>query len=154
MDMSSIVPAPNTKPAVSPVLIVLLLFIIIGLGLIAGGWVWLKHTRQFITHSSMATGRLVDYVVDNNDDGTFYKPVVRFTTVDGQEIEYHSSTGSTFKPQRIGTEVRIHYDPANPQHAAIDSVLDVWFGPIILIVIGAFFIAIPTTILVVTRGKL
>lgn len=137
-----------------PIILVLLLFIVIGIGLIIGGWIMLQHTREFIDHSVLTTGRIVDYIVDRDDDGTFYKPVVQFTTADGKEVEYQSSSGATYKTQPVGSSVRIHYDPANPQHAAIDSFLDIWFAPVILFVIGVFFIGIPATILIMTRGRL
>jgi hypothetical protein len=153
MDTPAMTPVPEAKPPVNVFLLVMLLFIVIGVGLILGGWMYLKHTRQFIAHSLVATGRIVDYIADSDDEGTFYKPVVQFTTADGRQIEYHAGSGASFKTKPIGSEVSIHYDPANPEHALIASFLDLWFVPVILFIIGAFFIGIPATILIVVRGK-
>ena len=154
MDMSATAPVLETKPPVNAVLLVMLLFIAIGVGLIVGGWVYLKHTRDFMRHALVATGKIVDYITDSDDEGTFYKPVVHFATADGRQIEYQAHSGASYRTQPIGSEVTIHYDPTHPEHAVIESFLDLWFVPVILFILGVFFIGIPATILSIVRGKL
>jgi Protein of unknown function (DUF3592) len=55
----------------------------------------------------------------------YYTPVVRFTTSEGREIEFHGSGGSGTAFAQ-GERVTVIYDPANPIHARIASFLDLW----------------------------
>jgi hypothetical protein len=48
----------------------------------------------------------------------------RFTTADGQVIESVSAFSSIPRPPESGTEIKIVYDPADPQHTAERA--DVW----------------------------
>lgn len=54
-----------------------------------------------------------------------YAPVVRFTTADGREIEFHGRGGSD-RGFTHGDRVTVVYDPANPIRARIVSFLDLW----------------------------
>jgi Protein of unknown function (DUF3592) len=54
-----------------------------------------------------------------------YAPVVRFTTGEGREIEFHGSGGSGASFAQ-GDRVTVIYDPADPIRARIVSFLDLW----------------------------
>jgi len=54
-----------------------------------------------------------------------YAPVVRFTTNEGREIEFHGRGGSDTS-FAAGERVAVIYDPANPIRARIVSFLDLW----------------------------
>jgi hypothetical protein len=54
-----------------------------------------------------------------------YAPVVRFTTGDGREIEFHGRGGSD-RDLAEGDRVTVIYDPANPIRASIVSFIDLW----------------------------
>ncbi len=54
-----------------------------------------------------------------------YAPIVRFTTGDGREIEFHGRGGSD-RGVAQGDRVTVVYDPANPIRARIVSFLDLW----------------------------
>lgn len=54
-----------------------------------------------------------------------YAPVVRFTTNDGREIEFHGRAGSDTSLAE-GDRVTVIYDPANPIRAYIATFLDFW----------------------------
>jgi hypothetical protein len=54
-----------------------------------------------------------------------YAPVVRFTTSNGREIEFHGRGGSD-TAFAAGDRVTVIYDPANPIRARIVSFLDLW----------------------------
>jgi hypothetical protein len=54
-----------------------------------------------------------------------YAPVVRFTTNQGREIEFHGRGGSE-TPFAEGDRVTVIYDPANPIRASIATFLDLW----------------------------
>ena len=63
--------------------------------------------------------------VRRNVERVSYAPVVRFTTSNGREIEFHGRGGSDTSLAE-GERVMVIYDPANPIHARILSFLDLW----------------------------
>ena len=65
-----------------------------------------------------------------------YAPVVRFTTGEGREIEFHGRGGSETALAE-GDRVTVIYDPANPIRARIVSFLDFWLPSV-----AAFGVAI------------
>jgi Protein of unknown function (DUF3592) len=71
-----------------------------------------------------------------NVERVSYAPVVRFTTGDGREIEFHGRGGSD-RGFAQGDRVTVIYDPANPIHARIVSFLDLW-----LPTVAAFGVAV------------
>ena len=54
-----------------------------------------------------------------------YAPVVRFTTNEGREIEFHGRGGSETSLAE-GDRVTVIYDPTNPIRASIATFLDFW----------------------------
>jgi hypothetical protein len=56
---------------------------------------------------------------------TSYAPIVRFTTVEGREIEFFGRGGSG-TDYREGDVVTVTYDPARPINAHIVSFVDLW----------------------------
>jgi len=60
-----------------------------------------------------------------NVERVSYAPVVRFTTSDGRDIEFHGRGGSETAFGQ-GDRVTVIYDPANPIRARIVSFLDLW----------------------------
>lgn len=54
-----------------------------------------------------------------------YAPVVRFTTSEGREIEFHGRGGSESSLAE-GDRVTVVYDPSNPIRASLATFFDVW----------------------------
>jgi len=108
--------------------------------------------NNYIKYNNMVstTGQLLYYEpvkgVDANSNGSF--PVVKFKTRDGQEITFMSNVGEGpqignrmwmyFKAKNPAVKVR--YNPNNPKDAEIDSFLDLYFGPILLLFFSVVFI--------------
>jgi hypothetical protein len=117
--------------------------------IIAGALV--LHTRTFLAESEVATGTVVELVArqscsrDDDDRVTtcswVYAPRVRFTTGDGREIEFVSSTASSPPSYAEGDAVQVLYRPDRPADARIDSYADLWLAPTIVGGIGVFFAA-------------
>ncbi len=55
------------------------------------------------------------------------KPVVRFPVSATRSITVVGGTGSTPPAYDIGQQLRVFYEPANPQNAVIDTYLERWF---------------------------
>jgi hypothetical protein len=73
-----------------------------------------------------------------NVERVSYAPVVRFTTGDGREIEFHGRGGSD-RGLTPGDRVTVVYDPANPIRASIVSFLDLWLPPVVAFGVAILF---------------
>jgi hypothetical protein len=58
-----------------------------------------------------------------NDSGGTYHPVLRFRTVEGQDMETESDVATYPAPARKGAQVIVIYDPQTPTLARIDSMI-------------------------------
>ena len=67
-----------------------------------------------------------------------YAPVVRFTTGDGRDIEFHGRGGSDTALAQ-GDRVTVIYDPANPIRARIVSFLDLWLPAAVAFAVASLF---------------
>jgi Protein of unknown function (DUF3592) len=67
-----------------------------------------------------------------------YAPVVRFTTGEGREIEFHGRGGSETAFAE-GDRVTVVYDPANPIRARIVSFLDLWLPSVVAFGVAILF---------------
>jgi len=76
----------------------------------------------------------------------FVVPIVQFQTVTGQPIVVEGKVDNSTILQNLcesGEQVEVIYDPNNPEHAVINTFAELWFGPLLLWVVGAGFIFIP-----------
>ena len=67
-----------------------------------------------------------------------YAPVVRFTTQDGREIEFHGRGGSGTDFAE-GDTVTVVYDRSNPSRARIVSFLDLWLPAAVAFAVVVLF---------------
>ncbi len=115
------------------------LFTVIGVAALGGGGYWLVHTRTFIASASIAEGEVLELIASRSDDSYTYRPRVRFTTADGQTIEFVASSGSNPPAYDVGERVRVYYDAQTPQRAMVDGFFSLWGGPAIFGGIGLVF---------------
>jgi hypothetical protein len=119
-----------------------LIFLVIGIGLL-GGAIYLAHdTRQFVATASIANGEVIDLIESrDSDDDPVYRPRVRFQTPDGVVREFTSTVGSNPAGFYVGEGVDVMYDPRQPSDARIDTLFQLWFAPMLLAVMGTVFTA-------------
>lgn len=87
---------------------------VFGLGLLAWG-IWdLRSVRKLRARGIRVPGVVVGSEMVENLE----RPVFRFTTIDGQEVEVTSAYGQA-KPLKPGDRVTVRYDPENVQNAHI-----------------------------------
>ena len=67
-----------------------------------------------------------------------YVPVVRFTTNEGREIDFHGRGGSETGHAK-GDRVHVIYDPARPINARILSFLDLWLPAAVAWAVAVIF---------------
>lgn len=106
------------------------------------------RTTSFLHGAASATGTVVSLQgrskCSSNSDheqycSTVYAPHVRFTTPDGREVDYYSTSATSPPVFHEGQRVEIRYDPDDPTRARIYSFTDLWLAPIIVGGIGVIF---------------
>jgi hypothetical protein len=122
-------------------------FIVVGVFLLVGGYFSYKHTRHFIANSTIASGKVIDLVLQTKSDsdsprtnrGT-YHPVIRYETESREAIEFVSHTGSNPPSNRRGDRVTVRYDPNDPYKARVDSFISLWLSSLIPSGLGILFL--------------
>lgn len=95
----------------------------------------IRRTSSIVTEEiTLATGHKVRRDVERSS----YAPVVRFTTQEGREIEFHGrgGSGTSFSP---GDKVTIIHDRTNPSRARIMSFLDLWLPAVVAFAVAVIF---------------
>jgi hypothetical protein len=112
-------------------------------------------TRRFLASTSAADGVVVkvDEVTTSRKQETTsrYYPVVRFVTGSGQVVRYRDHSGANPPAYRVGDQVRVLYDPANPQRARLDTWASLWLKAVILLIIGVPLLIFTAGILLFAR---
>lgn len=119
-------------------------FIGIGVLLLAGAGFAAWSELEFRRIAAETDGRVVRMLAETSRDSdgrrsTTYRPVFAFTLPDGREVQVEGSVASSPPCCSVGEAVRVRYDPARPQRAAMVGFLDSWLLTLILGGIGAAF---------------
>jgi len=110
-----------------------LCFGIAAVGLI-GGAVWAYFKQQRTMESRIATtGTVVELITQVTQRSSILCPVVEFTIPSGEKIRFTSDFGSRPAGHKIGQSVNVRYEAADPQKAEIESTMNRWLAPLILV---------------------
>ncbi|MBI5508352.1 MAG: DUF3592 domain-containing protein [Deltaproteobacteria bacterium] len=110
-----------------------------GVALIVPALVLAWNTQSFRSAASRAGGVVV--AGDGSHEAS-PRPVVRFSLPNGDEVQIVGDVRSTPPAYEVGEKVDVLYDPAAPRQARIDSILEMWFIPLLLGALGLVFAAI------------
>ena len=106
-------------------------------GLLGGAlWAYFKQQRQMESRVA-AVGTVVELTTQVTARGSIICPVVEFTASSGEKIRFTSEFGSRPAGHRIGQSVNVRYDAVDPQKAEIESTMNLWLIPLILVFMGA-----------------
>jgi Protein of unknown function (DUF3592) len=123
-----------------------------GLMLLGASLLWVS-TRNFVAGAQTLQGTVVELIANRDSDGdTTYKPVVRFSSPDGQEVTYTESFSGNPAPYDLGESVEVLYSPGHSRKARIKGFVSLWLGPVILAGIGLVFTAIGVGIFLARHG--
>ena len=119
------------------------IFFIIGAGLLVGDFYMIKSTTTFLSDSDKAEGVVVNLVSSRSSNGnTMYSPEVSFTDASNKNITFTSSISSSAPGYTVGEKVAVLYDKNNSQSAKINTFFQLWFGVMIMSILGAVFFLI------------
>ncbi len=90
-------------------------------------------TTGTVVHVQNQATRGTPYV---NMSGSVYFPTVRFTTADGQSVEFTPRIGSNLDPHTVGHQVPVLYQPNDPTSARINTFALRRMGPGCFLTVG------------------
>jgi hypothetical protein len=93
------------------------LIVVLGAAMLASQFRFRR--RADITQGTITALRGVATGGSELGTGLVYRPTVRFTTADGQDVEVESRTGTNPAPGQVGNVVTVRYDPADPHRFSI-----------------------------------
>ena len=124
------------------------LFLGIGILLLVLTPVMVVRTAQFLAGAERTDGTVVDLSRSKDSEGSVtFSPVVSFTTAEGRTVEFVSSSGSSSPSHSEGDRVEVLYDPDDPNDARLSGFLDLWFGSLVVGVLGAAFTVFSAVVL-------
>ena len=120
-------------------LVVGLMFFLLGLALVLSAGVVFFRQRKARASAVRGSGVVVDLVRRQGRRGWLYHPVVEFETTSGRRARFEEAVGSNPAGYSTGQQVKVLYQPDDPEKAEIDSFTSLYFYPGCLLVIGAGF---------------
>lgn len=114
--------------------------LLVGLGMLWGAWGLSQSTLKFKAGGVATEGTVIDFETERSTtDGkskTMYKPVVEYTTTDGNTLTFTTSSSTSSPSYDRGEKVKVLYSKITPERARLDSFMENWFGPLILGCLG------------------
>jgi flagellar biosynthesis/type III secretory pathway M-ring protein FliF/YscJ len=136
----------------------LLILLMVGALLLYAGNRARELTLSDLGNMVSAKGVVVDVTAsrDTEDDGLVYSPVIEFQpeTASAPVRFEQSIRQSENLAAKRGDTVEVLYDPENPQNARVNSFVDLWVLPIVLIGSGAIVLLIALGVLLRTVVRL
>jgi hypothetical protein len=108
--------------------------LVLGLALASAGIAG-QHRSRRLARATGVSGTIVDYEdrFTGRSGATF--PVVDFRTLNGKTMRVTMRQGRLFTYPRVGSHVKVIYDPAKPDVAYIDSA-GFRYGSSVFVVVG------------------
>lgn len=94
------------------------------------------QTLNFTQNAQTTTGTVVRYYESQEGGRTAYRPVVRFTTSNGDIVSTTEQLPSSSKRFDIGAQVPVQYPFGQPMKARVATFTDFWLGATIAAAIG------------------
>lgn len=127
------------------------LMALVGLSFLLWAGVWYRQTQNFVRHSIVTRGIVVDLGRSQSDDA--YAAVVEFVSKDGVTREFVSAVRSNPPQYAVGDEVEVFYLESSPHRAKIKSFSSLWGGPLMSAGMGGILFLVPAGMLAVQLAK-
>ena len=108
--------------------------LVVGLALASGGIAGQLRSRR-LGRATGVSGTIVDYEDRFTGRSGASFPVVDFRTVNGRTMRVTMRQGRLFTYPRVGSQVKVIYDPAKPDVAYIDSA-GYRYGSSVVVIVG------------------
>jgi uncharacterized protein DUF3592 len=119
-------------------------FLVVGLGLLAGAFISAYRTQSFLRTCVTVQGRIAGFkpVHSVRNNRTTYAPVFRFNVPGTHFATVVSHTSSNPPAFKVGEWVTVRYPAGHPERAVIDSFGQLWLMDWALGSFGALFFAV------------
>ncbi|MBR0671854.1 DUF3592 domain-containing protein [Neoroseomonas soli] len=120
------------------------ILLVVGLGLLAGSGFAIWSEMKFRGIAVETDGRVVEMLASTSRDrdgrtSRTYRPVFTFALPSGKQIRVEGSVASNPPCCTVGEAIRVRYDPARPEHAAMTGFMESWFVGTLLGGMGVVF---------------
>lgn len=126
------------------------IFLIVGIGLLTGGIIWLLSSMQFKERAVEITGVISSIETYRDSDGEFHSIAYVSYEFDGEMYNY-VPLNSYSSSMRRGNEISLYCDPEDPWNVQPKSML--YFGPALFGGMGLLFTLIGVGVLAVMLTK-
>ena len=116
------------------------LLLIAGLVVAGGGIAGLRRARR-LARGPRAQGTITGVERHFTGRSGAYFPVLTFPALDGTEVRTTVPQGRILKAPRVGKQVKVLYDPANPARAFIDSP-GLRYSGLFFLILGLVFLTL------------
>jgi hypothetical protein len=116
-------------------------FTVVGALMLALAVVFYTHTRSFLAHAAHAEGTVIRLQPVRSNDGTTYRPIVRFE-YRGRQIEFASNSSSNPPAFSEGQRVPVAYLESDPYSAKIETFFSLYGASVVLTGMGSVFFLI------------
>ena len=96
-----------------------LIFLVIGAYLVFNTIFQIERRKRRLKSSSFANGKVIDNWMRWRTNSPIHFVEVSFLTEQNKEIRFVDSDGSAFSSYQKGDELKVYYDPNNPDSAGI-----------------------------------
>jgi hypothetical protein len=120
--------------------IVSAVFALVGGAALLGAGYSALETESFLKTAIKTTGEVIALdETRTSDNGVVYQPVFRFTTRDGREVVFRSSTASSPPAYGLGEKAELAYPESAPESARALATSSLWFDTLLLGFFGVVF---------------
>ena len=112
----------------------------IGVVILALGSYMLVTTIADLSNFTATEGRVVRLIVSGSVEERKYTPVIEFEDQSGNNHAFKSKVNSQYD-WPVGREVKVLFNPADPDEARVGTLYQLWFAPLGLLGMGAGIIA-------------
>lgn len=121
------------------------LLLIIGLGITILGYFTLKKNRRLSKVGIKTLAKVIDISEQHSTDSegystTSYYPVLEFLDDQQQSFSFQGNVGGGKRKYKVGQEIEILYDPADPTKAQMKNFGAQWIMPIVLMIVGLMLV--------------
>ena len=142
----------RTESAEEEALMELTGFILGGIGILflIVGTVMTVRLRSFLSGAAATRGTVVGFVKQSSgsDGGTSKHAQVEYATEAGETVTF-TETSQTMGGLKVGSDVPVKYDPAQPRKARIASSGRLWATPVMLFVLGVALVIVGVILLMI-----
>ena len=103
--------------------------------LVGAVWAYFSQKRKMEDRVAVV-GTVVELTTRATARSGIICPVVEFTAFSGEKIKFTSEFGSRPAGYKVGQSVNVRYDPVDTQNAEIESTMNLWLVPLILVFMG------------------